>query len=488
MAIARFFDRIYGALGGHLSVSRESLLKALGDVSPAIICGKKLSKNDAIIAEFSVNLLARLYPKIAISAASAIGQTLREVALGINPQIEIVSQVSTKDVIAVAAPGTTAIHPSASGWVARVDHEIGSSGEVFNPYASAAAACFACAELFRRIFLHHEAERDFSLSLIDFGTETGAERELETTEVGDVLFAGVGAVANAAVWVLARQDQLSGRLILVDQDAIELSNLQRYVLARDGDVGKPKVQLAQETLAPLRHLELESHELKLEEYADRNGNFRVPTVCISVDNVASRRSAQALLPKLVINGWTGEGAFGCSWHVFDRDAACLACLYHPHGQGLSAMEQASRALGLTMERTAMLWLTRAPLSEEDLRTIAGSLGVDPSTLAPWRSKTLGDIYTDVVCGAVPLDIAGVGKLQSVPLSHQSALSGVLMVAELVKRSSQGLASVAQIEPLISWDDVLRPAPSLWTKPRAREPGCICGDAVYQEAYREKWRS
>lgn len=207
---------------------------------------------------------------------------------------------------------------------------------------------------------------------------------------------------------------------------------------------------------------------------------------VSVDNVDGRRSAQALLPRLVVNGWTGDQALGASWHVFSRDAACLACLYHPHRQGSSAVEQAAKALGLSHDRTALLWVSRQPLSSDDIKAVAKSLGVKESALKPWRSKSLGDIYTDVVCGAVPLDVTGVGKIETVPLAHQSALAGILMAAELLKRTQPELASLAQPEPLISWDDILRPPPPIWGKPRAREKGCICGDPDYQSVYRRKW--
>src|SRR6185437_16547538 len=97
----------------------------------------------------------------------------------------------------------------------------------------------------------------------------------------------------------------------------------------------------------------------------------------------------------------GNQALGVSWHVFSREAACLACLYQPRGQGISATEQAARALGLSVERATMLWVTRQPLSEEDVKTAARALGVDQETLRAWHGKTLGDLYTDLVCGAVP---------------------------------------------------------------------------------------
>ena len=99
---------------------------------------------------------------------------------------------------------------------------------------------------------------------------------------------------------------------------------------------------------------------------------------------------------------------------------------------------------------------------------------------------MGDLYTDVVCGAVPLDLGGVGRVETVPLAHQSVMAGALMAAELVKRTQPKLSALSQAEPLVSWDDVLQTPPPIWRKPRAREAGCICGDHVYQNVYHKKW--
>jgi hypothetical protein len=271
----------------------------------------------------------------------------------------------------------------------------------------------------------------------------------------------------------------------VDAEALELSNLQRYVLGTTADVGRPKVEIAGSLLFA-GQLSINSHRMTLEEFVESRG-AAWKSVCVSVDNVESRRSAQALLPLLVVNGWTGDRSLGASWHVFDKQVACLACLYHPHKVGASATEQAARALGLTNDRAALLWVTRAPLTDEDLGSAAASLGVDICVLDPWRGRPLGDLYTDVVCGAVPLDVAGVGRLETVPLAHQSVLAGVMMAAELVKRSGPQPLDGSQDAPLVTYEDILAAPPSLWTRLRPREHGCICTDPDYQHRYAEKWR-
>lgn len=486
MALAPFFERVYGALGGHLAISRESLTAVLDNVTVGIRCGKKLHKNDLWIAELSTNLLARLYPRLAISGPPKQCSALRALALQINPHIELVKYAPDATTLCVGSVGAEgAIFPGASGWVAHVDHIASQRMGPANPYAAGAAATLSCAELFRRIFLKSEPEQDVSVSLLNFDKETGANLKLKNADVGDVLFVGVGAVGNAALWALARDSHVLGRLWLVDAENVALSNLQRYVLATYSDIDRSKVLLGQESLSKTK-LSVEPRQLTLEQFAEACGPITTPTTVVSVDNIDGRRSAQALLPQLVINGWTGDQALGASWHVLSRDAACLACLYHPHGQGSSAIEQAAKALGLPHDRTALLWVTAQPLSDADIRSAATALGVQESELAPWRGKSLGDLYTDVVCGAVPLDVRGVGRVETVPLAHQSALAGILMAAELLKRTRPELAALSQPEPLVSWDNVLQAAPGIWRKPRAREIGCLCGDPDYQAVYAQKW--
>lgn len=486
MALPRFFDRVYSAVGGHLAVSRDDLAESLREVIVGLKCGPELSQNERWIAELAANLLARLYPRIAIKASGEQKASLRELVSKINPDIEIVDDAPAELTIGVGAmkDGAT-LYPSAAGWVSHLDHGGSRMSGTANPYAAGAAAAIAVGELFRRVFLASEPENDFAISLLNFDNSSGSMEELPSSSLGEVLFVAVGAVGNAALWALSRDQHRTGELTLIDDEELELSNLQRYVLGTNKDISKQKVNLGRRALVNT-HISVQTSKSTLESFAQKEGSIRIPTVCISVDNVASRRAAQALLPRLIINGWTGDKALGASWHVFSLEAACLACLYQPHGEGLSQTEQAAQALGLSPERAALLWVTRIPLSDDDIAAAAKKLDISREALNAWRGKSLGDLYTDVVCGAVPISLPVANRVETVPLAHQSALAGILMAAELVKRTSPELSSISQQEPLVSWDDILRPPPGIWTKPRARETGCICGDPDYQTIYRTKW--
>lgn len=485
MALALFFDRVYGAVGGHLSVSRESLTELLESVVVGIRCGVDVSQNDAWIAELATNLLARLYPRIAISGPGRLCSPLRNLAKQINPEIEFEDSAPSSTTLCIgSAHSEGALYPSASGWVARLNHEGPKGKGPANPYASAAAASFAAAELFRHIFLRTSPERDFNLSLLNFDPKTGADAELPSGNVHDVLFVGVGAIGNAAIWCLARDQKRRGRLTLLDAENLELLNLQRYVLGTSTDISKPKVAIAQNELRKTQISAIPEQQT-LEAFADK-GPAKISLICISVDNPRTRIAAQALLPRLIVNGWTGDAALGASWHIFSRNSACLACLYYPRGRGRSQTEQAASALGLSPDRAALLWVTRQPLSEDDITTAANTLGTTVAALQPWRRKSLGELYTGVVCGAVPVNTPQAGRQEVVPLAHQSALAGTLMAVELVKRTNRTLTAKSQREVLVSWDDVLQSPPTIWRKPRAREAGCICGDADYQQVYGKFW--
>jgi hypothetical protein len=414
-----------------------------------------------------------------------IVEDLSSLANSINPEIEWAQSASPKYTIGIGTtkPGVS-LFPSASGWVSRLNHSSNAGSGPENPYSSGAAACLASAELFRRVFLRTGVEGDVSVSLLNFDEKTGADLELSQASLGEVLFVAVGAVGNGAIWALSRDSNRPSHLTLIDAEALALSNLQRYVLGRLKDVGRLKIDIAKDAFEHC-HAQVETFAETLEQYADRTGGIKTPTICISVDNVLSRRAAQALLPRTVVNGWTGEQSLGASWHVFS-EAACLACLYHPHGVGSSQTDQAARALGLTPMRAAELWVTRVPLSEDDIAHAAEKLGVSPPVLAPWKGKQLGDLYTDVVCGAVPIELPVAHRMETVPLSHQSVLAGVLMAAELVKRTTE-LRELSQKEVLVSWENVLREPPNIWAIPRARENDCICSDADFQEEYMNKWK-
>jgi hypothetical protein len=305
-------------------------------------------------------------------------------------------------------------------------------------------------------------------------------------DLGRVAFCGVGAVGSAALWVLSKDRILSGVAHLIDPQSGELSNMQRYVLLMVRNYSRKKVAVAATWLKRTR-IDVVQHATTLQQLV-RNSRLEFETICASPDDIVTRRVAQAVLPRTIMNACTNDkGGLAASWHQLDRNGACLACLYHPVAKQRGRAELLADVLGLDPRDVSELLLSGRPLSPQDLGAITSHLRLEPAVTADWAGKPISAIQA-AMCGAADIDLTGRGRVDSVPLAHQSVLAGILMATELVKRTSPQLSEKSQRENLIAWDDVTGPPPEQWTRGRRRVPGCICSDPVYQSAYNEKWGS
>ena len=497
MALAPFFSRAYTAIGAHLGITRADLEEVLSGHIVGVHFGQACSEdgNQKWIAELLVNLLSRLYPVLCFSGDESACKSASQSAEAINPDIEILSDSNDSTIIVCIGEMTSSDNGfmvGASGWVAF----IGDYCESFvtgpaNPYSAGAAAALAVWRVFQTIFVQDETPPmqfpDVSLSLLDYGIDSGKSEDLPTVDVGEVAVAGIGAVGNPAIWAWARHVNLTGMLHLIDPEPVELSNLQRYCLPKYKDNEKSKIELAQRELA-LNGSALSSElwPCCIEEFAANYDKiYDLPTICVSVDNIEGRRTAQALLPRLVVNGWTGVSRLGASWHRFVGDSACLGCLYHPTGTRLSQTEMVSKALGLPHDVLAKMWVTEKPLECDEVKIIEAHLKLSEGLLSEWIGKRVQDVYSSVICGQVEVDLPGLDKVATVPLAHQSVLAGILMAAELVKRSLPELEDRSQSEPLVIWNDIRMP-PKRLAVMRAKNPECFCGDKDYVSVYQKKW--
>lgn len=494
MTLAPFFFRTYMAIGPHAGITQDELEKVLSTQVIGIVVGEACipDGNERWTAELLVNLLARLYPVLAIEGPETVTGRLSGLARSINPDIEIADSI--KEAIVSVFVGTEitsakGLAASASGWVARVGKDprkvlFGGPG---NPYSAAAAASLAASWVFEVVVLQKDLATlaDISLSLLDYGEASGIGEALPNVEVGEVAVVGLGAVGNPAVWAWSRHSGLTGHLHLIDPENVDLSNLQRYILPGFEDREEKKVQLAHRELQA-SGLSAKMWDCRLDEFASRYASIStLPTICVSVDNVTDRRGAQALLPRLVVNGWTSKSGLGASWHRFTGDAACLGCLYHPKGIIPSQTEMAADALGIPHRQLADLWVSEKPLELTEIQMVEAHLKL-PGQLEDWVGKRVQEVYSGVVCGQIGVDLPMIGRVTTVPLAHQSVLAGILMAAELVKRSDKTLESESQQQTLIKWDDILAGPPPAWTAMRKKVSGCFCQDNHYMDIYEEKW--
>jgi molybdopterin/thiamine biosynthesis adenylyltransferase len=149
------------------------------------------------------------------------------------------------------------------------------------------------------------------------------QQRLKAATVAVVGAGGLGA--PAALYLAAAG---VGRLRLIDDDAVALSNLQRQVIYRGADVGAPKVERAREVLAELNaHVEVEAMQQRLTEANAEDLLQGTDIVLDGTDDFATRfavnaacRALGATLVSGAVGRWDGQVA------TFKRGGPCYRCL------------------------------------------------------------------------------------------------------------------------------------------------------------------
>lgn len=164
---------------------------------------------------------------------------------------------------------------------------------------------------------------DRQLRLYSFG-EVQQQRLLNAA----VLVVGAGGLGSPVLLYLAAAGV--GRLGIVDDDVVDLSNLQRQVIHRDRDVGTAKVASAARAVRDLNpDTQVDEHDLRLHEGNVRALISRYDLVVDCTDNFTSRyliNDAGFLERVPVVHGsiYRYEGQVT----IFSRDAGpCYRCLF-----------------------------------------------------------------------------------------------------------------------------------------------------------------
>ena len=146
----------------------------------------------------------------------------------------------------------------------------------------------------------------------------------------EVIIVGVGAIGCE----LAKNLTLMGvgKIVLVDNDVIELSNLNRQMLFTDSDIGRPKAEVAAEKLKSMNPwVKIEAYyrdvrEFDLEFFKDSN------VVASCLDNWPTRRWLNSLAVELdkPFVDTAMDGMYANIQIVIPGKTACLEC----HGEEL----------------------------------------------------------------------------------------------------------------------------------------------------------
>lgn len=144
-----------------------------------------------------------------------------------------------------------------------------------------------------------------------------------------VMIIGLGGLGSPVSMYLAAAGV--GHLVLVDDDAVELSNLQRQVIHATPDLGRPKVESARARLADLNPtVTIDTVPARLDDDAFAARLAGIDVVVDASDNLATRfqvnhhcvRHGKPLVSGAAIR-------FEGQVSVFRPGGPCYRCLYRP---------------------------------------------------------------------------------------------------------------------------------------------------------------
>jgi molybdopterin/thiamine biosynthesis adenylyltransferase len=227
------------------------------------------------------------------------------------------------------------------------------------------AAAIGCAEVFKHVGqLREDRGRRVDAFSANLWTLTGADgfSELDTEDgptdppfVPAHYLVGAGAVGQAYLATFATSDVDTDVLVL-DDDVLGDSNLNRHVVASWADLGESKSLLVAARLTTTR-TRIYPTQLRWQEYiatppferpprpdaltvAEGTGQYRL--VISAVDRDDSRIAIAAAHPEIVLSGSTSGLAMEIGRYRDDGPWQCLACATRP--QPGMTIEQATREL------------------------------------------------------------------------------------------------------------------------------------------------
>lgn len=511
MTLASYFSRVHDAVAPLTAITGPELA-ALLDGSTVHVDLAPATTEPAWVPGVRLlgNLLGRLYPSVSVTGPPRAVELLSQSAHRSNPAINLdgeTSGVTTTLRFGDHQPGAD-VSLMASAWLVTVDGAA-TPDDPPQPLAALAAACIASAEVFRHAFVHVLSGRGRTDSqpgafeLITGDPERPAPNvELTGLTLPPSVLAGAGAVGQACALALAASGA-KGHLTAVDPEDIELTNVQRYVLTAESDVGSSKVDLlawyltqAGWTVDPVRTA----------WGADSRSAPGQDLVLVALDTARDRIAVGAGVHGRVYNAWTQPADVGWSRHEYFGTDPCLACLYYPATTQPSDDELIAHAIKQPRLRVLSYLVTGAPIGlplpqvvevadlplpanaaswthEPLIQALTADGVVPPDQEAAWAPRSVGDLYTAGICGGglVTQDRSGLPAEVVVPLAHQSALAGIMLALQVIAATVPQLKALRHraVEARL---DLLAGFPQISPRPRERTAGCLCRDAQYQAAW------
>jgi hypothetical protein len=495
MALADYYARNALAAAQVLAgFDEQRIREALDKVRVGLCIGTDAaqSREGRTLIDLLVRLLARLYPTLVVRGETGAQEAARDatdLARRINPAMDFASDPTIEIAVGTGLPDAgewPRIFVGSGDWNAFVGTvEPRTVGRSANPFGAGAAACLAAANLFRWFFLQDDSylDRDLTFSVLEADSCRTEDAPL-TGPLGEMVLVGAGAIGNAAAWALSRVP-MEGVLHIVDHQTIDLGNLQRYILTERSDEGGTKVEVLARCFQS--KVQARPHAVEFDSFVASQG-YAWSRMMLALDSARDRRAAQTSLPQWITNAWTQPGDLGVSSHDF-LHGACVACLYLPEHALENEDAIVAAALGVPSQLAQVRTLLHngQGVARELLDAISTARSLPIERLLPFEGRPVRNLYAEGFCGGAVLPVGALGIPRQevhVPLAHQSALSGLLLAASVVR---QGLG-LNRPGTQVTRIDVMHRLGSNLTQSAAKDPRsiCICQDADYREAYKRKY--
>ncbi len=225
------------------------------------------------------------------------------------------------------------LYINSDGWVGHVGESprIGDLVGRDNVVGAQGAAALAVA----RLYLTHEGlagpdDPDLSFNFFELRAHEPSLANPDLpgkVDFGDIELLGAGALANSLINALRFLPNVVGRFRVTDEEAVDLTNNNRYVLMgyQDGVARINKVPLLKKAWAHEPEISFDLREKAFGPDLSMNPGV----VVTAVDRVFPRLEAQRRMPKVLINGGTNGRMFMVSCHRSEDIRAgitgCVGC-------------------------------------------------------------------------------------------------------------------------------------------------------------------
>jgi adenylyltransferase/sulfurtransferase len=192
--------------------------------------------------------------------------------------------------------------------------------------------------------------------MLDGIGEEGQEKLL----AGTVLIAGAGGLGSAIAYYLAAAG--IGTIRIVDRDRVEWSNLNRQILHGEADIGRAKVQSAEEKLKGLNSkIRIEALEAEINEASLPGLIEGCNLILDGMDNFPTRYllNDEALERGIPFIYGGIQGLMGMTTVILPGRTPCLRCLFPqaPPPQKFPVLGTTPGIIGLIQAQEAVKYLT-----------------------------------------------------------------------------------------------------------------------------------